>query len=134
MNNKVIDKRRSIGVASKEVGLESHVLRFWEKEFPQLKPSTGKGSRRYYYNQDIENILKIKYFLYDAGYTIKGLQQLLSTNKTLLKKDLETIKKMSKIVDNDNINQDKVSDNINELIAIQTRLKDLVIKFNNFTF
>lgn len=134
MNNKVIDKRRSIGVASKEVGLESHVLRFWEKEFPQLKPSTGKGSRRYYYNQDIENILKIKYFLYDAGYTIKGLQQLLSTNKTLLKKDLETIKKMSKIVDNDNINQDKISDNINELIAIQTRLKDLVIKFNNFTF
>ena len=134
MNNKVIDKRRSIGVASKEVGLESHVLRFWEKEFPQLKPSTGKGSRRYYYNQDIENILKIKYFLYDAGYTIKGLQQLLSTNKTLLKKDLETIKKMSKIVDNDNINQDKISDNINELIAIQTRLKDLVVKFNNFTF
>lgn len=134
MNNKVIDKRRSIGVASKEVGLESHVLRFWEKEFPQLKPSTGKGSRRYYYNQDIENILKIKYFLYDAGYTIKGLQQLLATNKTLLKKDLETIKKMSKIVDNENINQDKVSDNINELIAIQTRLKDLVIKFNNFTF
>ena len=134
MNNKVIDKRRSIGVASKEVGLESHVLRFWEKEFPQLKPSTGKGSRRYYYNQDIENILKIKYFLYDAGYTIKGLQQLLSTNKTLLKKDLEIIKKMSKIVDNDNINQDKVSDNINELIAIQTKLKDLVVKFNNFTF
>lgn len=134
MNNKVIDKRRSIGVASKEVGLESHVLRFWEKEFPQLKPSTGKGSRRYYYNQDIENILKIKYFLYDAGYTIKGLQQLLATNKTLLKKDLETIKKMSKIVDNENINQDKVSDNINELIAIQTKLKELVVKFNNFTF
>ncbi len=134
MNNKVIDKRRSIGVASKEVGLESHVLRFWEKEFPQLKPSTGKGSRRYYYNQDIENILKIKYFLYDAGYTIKGLQQLLSTNKTLLKKDLETIKKMSKIVDNENINQDKISDNINELIAIQTKLKELVVKFNNFTF
>lgn len=134
MNNKVIDKRRSIGVASKEVGLESHVLRFWEKEFPQIRPNTGKGARRYYYNQDIENILKIKYFLYDAGYTIKGLQQLLTTNKTLLKKDLETIKKMSKIVDNDNINQDKVSDNINELIAIQTRLKDLVVKFNNFTF
>ena len=64
MNNKVIDKRRSIGVASKEVGLEGHVLRFWEKEFPQIRPSTGKGSRRYYYNNDIANILKIKYFLY----------------------------------------------------------------------
>ena len=38
MNNKIIDKRRSIGVASKEVGLEGHVLRFWEKEFPQIRP------------------------------------------------------------------------------------------------
>lgn len=134
MNNKVIDKRRSIGVASKEVGLESHVLRFWEKEFPQIRPNTGKGARRYYYDKDIENILKIKYFLYEAGYTIKGLQQLLATNKNLLKKDLEDIKKMSKIVDNDSINKDKVVENINELISIQSKLKELVIKFNNFSF
>lgn len=134
MNNKIIDKRRSIGVASKEVGLEGHVLRFWEKEFPQIRPNTGKGARRYYYNKDIENILKIKYFLYEAGYTIKGLQQLLATNKNLLKKDLDTLKKMSKIVDNDSINQDKLSDNINNLIAVQTKLKDLLEKVNNFSF
>ena len=133
MNNKVIDKRRSIGVASKEVGLEGHVLRFWEKEFPQIRPSTGKDSRRYYYNNDIVNILKIKYFLHEAGYTIKGLQNLLSSNKNLLKKDLETIKKMSKIVDNDSINQNKVVENINDLIAVQSRLKELVVKFNNFS-
>ena len=133
MNNKVIDKRRSIGVASKEVGLEGHVLRFWEKEFPQIRPSTGKGSRRYYYNNDIANILKIKYFLHEAGYTIKGLQNLLSSNKNLLKKDLETIKKMSKIVDNDSINQNKVVENINDLIAVQSRLKELVVKFNHFS-
>ena len=134
MNNKIIDKRRSIGVASKEVGLEGHVLRFWEKEFPQIRPNTGTGARRYYYDKDIENILKIKYFLYEAGYTIKGLQQLLATNKNLLKKDLEDIKKMSKIVDNDSINKDKVVENINELISIQSKLKELVIKFNNFSF
>lgn len=134
MINKIIDRRRSIGIASKEVGLEGHVLRFWEKEFPQIRPSIGKGSRRYYYNNDIENILKIKYFLYDAGYTIKGLQNLLSSNKNLLKKDLETIKKMSKIVDNTSINKDKIAENINNLIEVQLKLQNLVAKFNDFTF
>ena len=53
MNNKIIDRKRSIGLASKEVGLDSHVLRFWEKEFPQIKPDIGKGGRRYYFNKDI---------------------------------------------------------------------------------
>ena len=134
MSNKLIDKRRSIGLASKEVGLEGHVLRFWEKEFPQIKPDIGKGSRRYYYNKDIENIKKIKYFLYDEGYTIKGLQNLLSNNKNLLKKDLETIKKMSKIVDTQDINNEKITENVNNLIEVQAKLKDFIAKFNNFSF
>lgn len=134
MISKTIDKRRSIGAASKELGLDSYVLRFWEKEFPQIKPDIGRGARRYYYDKDIENIKKIKYFLYDAGYTIKGLQNLLANNKTLLKKDLATIKKMSKIVDADNINKDKVIENANELIQIQSRLKDFLEKFNKFSF
>ena len=134
MSNKLIDKRRSIGLASKEVGLEGHVLRFWEKEFPQIKPDIGKGSRRYYYNKDIENIKKIKYFLYDEGYTIKGLQNLLSNNKNLLKKDLETIKKMSKIVDTQDINNGKITENVNNLIEVQAKLKDFIAKFNNFSF
>lgn len=134
MNNKLIDKKRSIGLASKEVGLDDHVLRFWEKEFPQIKPNIGKGARRYYFNRDIENIKKIKYFLYDEGYTIKGLQNLLLNNKNLLKKDLETIKKMSKIVNTLDINKDKVTENVNNLIEVQSKLKDFLIKFNNFSF
>ena len=129
---KTIDKRRSIGLASKEVGLDDHILRYWEKEFPQIKPNVGKGSRRYYYDKDIQNILKIKYFLYDAGYTIKGLQNLLASNKTLLKKDLETLKKMSKILSAPDIDQDKVTENINNLIEVQTKLKDFIEKMNNF--
>ena len=134
MANKAIDKRRSIGVASKEVGLDDHVLRFWEKEFPQIKPNIGKGSRRYYYNKDIENILKIKYFLYDAGYTIKGLQNLFLSNKNLLKKDLETLKQMTKLVDKPDINNDKVAEGINNLIEVQLKLKNFIEKFNNFSF
>lgn len=131
-NKKTIDKRRSIGLASKEVGLEGHILRFWEKEFPQLKPDIGKGARRYYFDKDIENILKVKYLLHEAGYTIKGLQKLLSTNKSLLKKDLDTIKKMTKIVDNDSINKDNIAENVNNLIEVQVKLKNFIQKFDNF--
>ena len=131
---KTIDKRRSIGLASAETGLNSHILRFWEKEFPQIKPSTGKGARRYYYDKDIENIFKIKYFLYEAGYTIKGLQKILATNKNLLKKDLHTLKKMTKIIDKTDINEEKITESINDLIEVQLKLKDFMDKFNNFSF
>lgn len=134
MINKTIDKRRSIGIASKELAIDDHVLRFWEKEFPQIKPNVGKGARRYYYDKDIENIKKIKYFLYEAGYTIKGLKNLLLNNKSILKKDLTTIKKMSKIVDSENIDKDKVIENMNELIEVQAKLKDFLAKFNSFGF
>lgn len=133
INNKQIDKRRSIGLASKEVGLEGHILRFWEKEFPQIKPAVGKGARRYYYNNDIENILKIKYFLHEAGYTLKGLKNLLLNNKNLFKKDLEEIKKMSKVVGLSDINSDNITENINNLISVQSRLKDFLEKFNKFS-
>lgn len=134
MSNKSIDKRRSIGLASKEVGLDDYILRFWEKEFPQIKPDIGKGARRYYFDKDIENIKKIKYFLYEEGYTIKGLQNLLANNKNLLKKDLETIKKMSKIINAQDINKDKITENVNNLIEVQSKLKDFLVKFNNFSF
>lgn len=132
MYNKKIDKRRSIGLASKEVGLDTHVLRFWEKEFPQIKPDIGRGARRYYFDNDIENILKVKYLLHEAGYTIKGLKNLLKTNRSLLKKDLDTIKKMTKIVDTENINNDNVAENINDLIEVQLKLKNLIKKFEEF--
>lgn len=129
----MIDKKRSIGLASKEVGLDSCVLRYWEKEFPQIKPNVGKGARRYYFDKDIENIKKIKYFLYDEGYTIKGLQNLLLNNKNLLKKDLETIRKMSKIVASQDINGSKLTENINNLIEVQSKLRDFLAKFNDFS-
>ena len=78
--------------------------------------------------------MKIKYLLQETGFTIKGLKNLLSNNKTLLKKDLATIKTMDKIVNTTDINKDKVSDNINNLIVLQTKLKDFLDKFNNFSF
>ncbi len=79
-----MDKKRSIGAAAKELGLPEHVIRFWETQFPDhIKPTLGAGGRRYYYNKDIEIIQKIKSYLYDSGYTIKGLQNLLKNRSAL---------------------------------------------------
>jgi DNA-binding transcriptional MerR regulator len=81
MSEKTIDKKRSIGDASKEIGVETHVIRFWESKFPQIKPEIGKGSRRYYFDQDIAILNKIKSLLHDEGYSIAGLQKLLKKRK-----------------------------------------------------
>jgi DNA-binding transcriptional MerR regulator len=81
MTEKTIDKKRSIGDASKEIGVETHVIRFWESKFPQIKPEIGKGSRRYYFDQDIAILNKIKSLLHDEGYSIAGLQKLLKKRK-----------------------------------------------------
>lgn len=81
-----VDKKRSIGIAAKEVGVQEYVIRFWETQFPDfIKPSIGAGGRRYYYDSDIDTLLKVKKYLYDDGYTIKGLQNLLKTKKVLEK-------------------------------------------------
>ena len=73
-----IDKKRSIGAASKEVGVQEHVIRFWETQFPNyIKPTIGAGGRRYFFDKDIKTLLFIKNYLYTKGYTIKGLQNLL---------------------------------------------------------
>ncbi len=76
-----IDKKRSIGDVAHELGVEPHVIRFWEEQFPQIKPEIGKGGRRYYYNKQLKVLKRIKKFLHDEGYTIAGLQKLLKKRK-----------------------------------------------------
>ena len=76
-----IDKKRSIGDVAHELGVEPHVIRFWEEQFPQIKPEIGKGGRRYYYNKQLKVLKRIKKFLHEEGYTIAGLQKLLKRRK-----------------------------------------------------
>jgi len=79
--DKKIDKKKSIGDVAEELGVQTHVIRFWESKFPQIKPIIGKGSRRYYLEKDVDVLKKIKSFLYEEGYTITGLQNLLRKRK-----------------------------------------------------
>ena len=88
-----VDRKKSIGEVAKELNIETHVIRFWEENFPQIKPEIGAGKRRYYYNKQVKVLKKIKRFLYEEGYTVAGLQKLLKRRKEDAHKeeDLETI-------------------------------------------
>ena len=66
---------RTIAEVSSELGLASHVLRFWETKFPQLIPMKRAGGRRYYRPDDVKLLYVIKDFLYEKRYTIEGLQK-----------------------------------------------------------
>jgi DNA-binding transcriptional MerR regulator len=68
----------TIGEASRVCGVKPHVLRYWEQEFPQLKPVKRRGNRRYYQQQDVLMIRQIRSLLYEQGYTIGGARQQLS--------------------------------------------------------
>lgn len=64
-----------IGEVSRLCSLPSYVLRFWETEFNQLKPSKSGTGQRMYRKIDVENVLRIKKLLYDQGFTIAGARQ-----------------------------------------------------------
>lgn len=78
------DKRYfSIGETSILCAVKPHVLRYWEQEFSQLKPSTRTGGRRYYQLKDVLIVRKIRELLYEKGFTISGAKQQLQIFKPI---------------------------------------------------
>ena len=77
----------SIGEVSALCNVKPHVLRYWETEFPQLSPSKRRGNRRYYQANDVMLVSKIKFLLYEKGFTIYGAK--LSLKEKPLTKDVE---------------------------------------------
>ncbi len=68
----------TIGEVSDLCAVKPHVLRYWEQEFPQLKPVKRRGNRRYYQRHDVLMIRQIRNLLYEQGFTIGGARQKLS--------------------------------------------------------
>jgi DNA-binding transcriptional MerR regulator len=68
----------TIGEVSELCGVKPHVLRYWEQEFPQLKPVKRRGNRRYYQRRDVLLIRQIRSLLYEEGFTIGGARQRLT--------------------------------------------------------
>ena len=71
-----------IGEVSSLCKLPAYVLRFWETEFPQLKPVKSSSGQRMYRRKDVETLLRIKTLLYEEGFTIAGARQQLRTEAT----------------------------------------------------
>jgi len=70
-------------VSKKKGTLSTHTIRFWEKEFKQIKPNILNGNRRYYNNETIEVLKKVKYLLKNQGMTIIGAKKVLNSDKPL---------------------------------------------------
>ena len=67
-----------IGEVSELCDVKPHVLRYWEQEFPQIKPVRRTGNRRYYQRQDVIVVRQIRSLLYEQGFTINGARQRLA--------------------------------------------------------
>lgn len=68
---------RTISEVADDLGVQQHVLRFWETKFSQIRPLKRGGGRRYYRPEDLALLKRIHHLLYTEGYTIKGVQKLL---------------------------------------------------------
>tara|TARA_B100000242_G_scaffold59146_1_gene35277 strand:- start:35 stop:406 length:372 start_codon:yes stop_codon:yes gene_type:complete len=118
--NKFESAYKTIGEVVKIIGLKSkrdgisptHTIRYWEKEFKQIKPKILNGNRRYYDKKNIDLIKKIHFLLKDQGMTIKGVKKIL--------KNLDTLKL------DENLNESiKTHDIRNKLIKISNIIKSL---------
>lgn len=95
-----------IGEVSKIIGVEPYVLRYWEKEFPQVRPSRADSNQRTYQRKDLETILEIKRLLYEEKLTIQGVRRRLkyrdmqdpSVRKTTLKDLKEELEEILKVL------------------------------------
>lgn len=113
-----------IGEVSKILSLKPHVIRFWESEFPNIKPVKSRTGQRLYRRSDIEMLNLIKDLLYNQKYTIKGAKKYLRA-KGIVKSLKEKQKRDSA---NPQLILSAVKDRINNLINIIERAESKLIK------
>ena len=91
MTNKLLSAYKTIGEVSRIIGLKSkkgssnptYIIRFWEKEFKQIKPKILSGNRRYYDQKNIELLKRIHFLLKVQGMTINGVKKILRNTDPL---------------------------------------------------
>ena len=122
--NKVDTAYKTIGEVVKILNLKNksgklvptHTIRFWEKEFKQIKPKILNGNRRYYDKTNVDLLKKIKFLLKDQGMTINGVKKLLNSNQS---NELDEIS--NKSISADNL-RNKIT-NISKIISDLKKLK-----------
>ena len=119
----------SIKDVAKQLGLPSHVLRFWETKFPEIKPVHRSGSCRYYRKEDVDLLIKIQDLLHNQGYTIKGARSVLA-QPTLSDKEQTTEKKVlpssEKVADSAPISTENNTASNKEIMEKLLVLRDFV--------
>ena len=105
-------------INKKNGNLNTHTIRFWEKEFKQIRPKILTGNRRYYNQSSIEILKKIKYLLKEQGMTIKGVKKLLNDDKSLKLDELS-----NNPISVNNINIKNKLKNISNLVKQIKKLK-----------
>ena len=124
--NKAYSTYKSIGevarilnlVNKKNGNLNTHTIRFWEKQFKQIKPKILAGKRRYYDQYSIDVLKKIKFLLKDQGMTINGVKKFFNTNKVLNLDELS-----NNFISSDNIKIKNKLKNISKLVKDIKKLK-----------
>ena len=81
---------KTISEAAKEIAINTHTLRFWEKEFKQIKPKKLNGNRRYYSEKDIDILKIIHDLLKKQGYTISGAKKVLNNSSNKLDEEFSS--------------------------------------------
>lgn len=115
----------SIGEVAELTSLKAYVLRYWETEFPVLKPTKNRAGNRIYKDRDLKILFHIKYLLYDQKYTIEGARnQLKSANfeEIITSGNSASNLKVDKPSDGENSQEDKL---VNALSSIRKGLLDL---------
>ena len=126
MTEKLYQAYKSIGevakllnlVNKKNGNLNTHTIRYWEKEFKVIKPKILAGKRRYYDSKQIEKLKKIKFLLKNKGLTIKGVKIFLESGKSLV---LDETSNHSISFDNKEILKNKLN-------KISKLIKDIKLK------
>jgi DNA-binding transcriptional MerR regulator len=77
-DGKAPDALRTIGEVAKALGIRQHVLRYWEEQFPMLRPVKRSGGRRYYRPEDVRLVATIDRLVHREGFTLRGARQTLS--------------------------------------------------------
>ena len=110
-----------VGLINKKTGnLSTHTIRFWEKKFKQIKPKIFAGKRRYYDENTVIIIKKIKYLLKEKGMTIKGVKNILNNPVPL---NLDEISKNN--INTSSINKANLINKIKKITSIINDLKKI---------
>jgi DNA-binding transcriptional MerR regulator len=103
--------------AAEKIGVLPHVLRFWESQFPAMRPEKTSRGQRLFADSDIENFLKIKHLLYNEGYSIPGAKKALKVEKAGDKAVNQSL--------NDVVEKELLRSLVSELKDFQNQVKEL---------